>query len=63
MQDTNYKIRAWMGANRVSGVELAKKIDMPYDTFKVKMAEKSQWKLSEIEALMDATGLPFTELF
>jgi len=63
MQDTNYKLRAWMGANRVTGVELAEKIDMPYDTFKVKMADKSQWKLSEVIALMDATGMPFEELF
>jgi hypothetical protein len=63
MQDTNYKLRAWMGANRVSGRKLAEMIRMPYDTFKIKMAGRTEWKLSEIYALMKATGLAFDELF
>jgi hypothetical protein len=63
MQDTNYKLRAWMGANKVSGTEMARRIDMPYDTFKNKMAGTSQWKLSEVVTLIEVTKLPFEELF
>ena len=63
MQDTNYKLRAWMGDNRVSGRKLSEMIQMPYDTLKVKMAGKSEWKLSEIYSLLNATGMAFEELF
>jgi len=63
MNDTNRKIRAWMGANRVSGRELAEKIGMPYPTFRMKMAEKTDWKLPEIYSLIEVTGLVFDELF
>ena len=63
MADTNYKLRAWMGAEKVSGRELADRIGMPYDTFRVKMLGKTQWKLSEVEELLKATGLTFEELF
>lgn len=63
MVDTNYKIRAWMGANKVSGRELAKRLDMPYSTFCTRMSEKTGWKLPEIKALQDITGLAFEELF
>ena len=63
MYDTNYKLRAWMGANRVSGVEMAKRIGMPYDTFKNKMAEKTEWKLSEIVTILSVTGSNFDEIF
>lgn len=63
MEDTNYKLRAWMGANKVSGVKLSEMIDMPYDTFKARYAGKTQWKLTEIVALLRVTGLTFDELF
>lgn len=63
MADTNYKLRAWMGANKVSGPMLAEMIDMPYETFKNKMADKSQWKLSEVKALIKATGCSYDEIF
>lgn len=63
MVDTNFKLRAWMGAHRVSGVELAKMIDMSYETFKRKMSGDSQWKLSEVEALLRVTESTFDELF
>lgn len=63
MTDTNCKLRAWMGANKVSGRKLASMIDMPYDTFRAKMSGKSEWKLSEIQALMCATESPYEELF
>lgn len=63
MADTNYKLRAWMGAEKVSGRELADRIGMPYDTFRVKMLGKTQWKLSEVEDLLKVTGLTFEELF
>ena len=63
MQDTNYKLRAWMGANRISAVKMAEKIGMPYDTFKYKMAEKSEWKLSEVITIMNVTGCKFDEIF
>lgn len=63
MQDTNYKLRAWMGANRVSGVKLAEMIDMPYATFKYKLSQKSEWTLPEIIAIIEATGCKFEDLF
>jgi len=63
MKDTNYKLRAWMGANRVSGRKLAEMIGMPYETFKYKMQGRSEWKLSEIDALIEVTGYSFNELF
>ena len=63
MQDANYKLRAWMGANKVSGKKLSEMIQMPYDTFKIKMSGKSQWKLSEIDSLLKATETTFDELF
>ena len=63
MVDTNYKVRAWMGANKVSGRELAKRLNMPYSTFCTRMDEKSDWKLPEIKSLQKITGLAFDELF
>ena len=63
MTDTNYKIRAWMGANKVSGRELAERLEMPYSTFRSKMSEESDWKLPEIKTLQVVTGLAFEELF
>lgn len=63
MNDTNYKLRAWMGANRVSGVKMAEMIGMPYATFKYKLSDKSEWTLSEIIAIMAATGCEFNEIF
>lgn len=63
MRDTNYKLRAWMGAEKVSGRVLAERINMPYDTFKVKMLGKSPWKLPEVIALLEVTGKTFEELF
>ena len=63
MQDTNYKLRAWMGANRISGVKMAEMIGMPYTTFKYKLSQKSEWTFSEIMAIIDVTGSKFEELF
>ncbi len=63
MTDTNYKLRAWMGANKVTGRELAKRIEMPYSTFCTRMSEEADWKLPEIKALQAVTGLAFDELF
>lgn len=63
MNDTNYKLRAWMGANKVSGLELANKLNMPYPTFRTKMNGGSDWKLPEVHKLMEITGLTFDELF
>lgn len=63
MTDTNYKLRAWMGANKVSGRELAKRLEMPYSTLCTKMSEESDWKLPEIKALQEITGLAFNDLF
>ena len=63
MQDTNYKLRAWMGANRVSGVKMAEKLEMPYSTFKYKMAGKSEWTMSEIIAITQITGCKFDDIF
>ena len=63
MQDTNYKLRAWMGANRVSGVAMAEMIGMPYNTFKTKFKGETDWKLSEVIAILRATGCKFDEIF
>lgn len=63
MEDTNYKLRAWMGANKVSGRELAKRLDMSYSTFCTRMNEEADWKLPEIKSLKEVTGLAFDELF
>lgn len=63
MRDTNYKLRAWMGANRVSGSKMAEMMGMPYETFKNKMADKSEWKLSEVNTIMKVTGCKFDEIF
>ena len=63
MTDTNYKLRGWMGSNRVSHAEMARLIGMPYGTFKYKMANKSEWVLSEIITIMKVTGCKFEEIF
>lgn len=63
MNDTNYKLRGWMGANKVSGVAMAEKLGMSYETFKNKMSEKTEWKLSEIIAIINVTGCTFDEIF
>lgn len=63
MNDTNYKLRGWMGANRVSGNALADMIHMPRETFKNKISGKTEWKLSEIFAILEVTGCTFHEIF
>lgn len=63
MQGTNYNLRAWMGANRVSGVKMADLMGMPYQTFKYKLNEKSEWTLSEINTILKITGRKFDEIF
>ena len=63
MRDTNYKIRGWMGSNKVSVRELAKRMGVSYNTLKTRMSGKTPWKLSDIEKLMEVTGLKFEELF
>ena len=63
MKDTNYKLRAWMGANCVSGAKMADLIEMPYSTFKYKMSENSEWTLSEIVKILNVTGCRFDEIF
>ena len=61
--DVNYKLRAWMGANRVSIRKLSEMTEIPYDTLKLKMSGKHQWKLSDIEKILTATGQTFEETF
>lgn len=63
MQDTNYKLRGWMGSNKVSQRRMAELLDIPYDTFKTKIAGASQWKLSEVIKILDVTGCSFEEIF
>ena len=63
MRDTNYELRAWMGANKVSGRELAKRMGRSYETIRMKLSGKTEWTLPEIEKLMEVTGLSFEELF
>lgn len=63
MRGTNYKIRGWMGSNKVSVRELAERMGVSYNTLKTRMSGKTPWKLSDIEKLMEVTGLKFEELF
>lgn len=63
MVDTNYKVRAWMGANKVSQRELAKRLNLSYSALRAKLDERTDWKLAEIKALQEITGLAFEELF
>ena len=63
MQDTNYKLRGWMGSNKVSHRRMAELLEMPYETFRAKIAGESQWKLSEVIRILDVTGCLFEEIF
>lgn len=61
--DVNYKLRGWMGSNRVSDAEMSKRLDMPYGTFKNKMSGRTEWKLSEVFSILKVTGCTFHEIF
>ena len=63
MNDTNAKLRGWMAERRISGRAFAEMIGMPYDTFKSKMADKTDWKMPEILKILQVTGLKFEEVF
>lgn len=63
MTDTNAKLRGWMGENKVSGAKLAEMIEMPYPTFKTKIAGKSDWNMPEILRILRVTERKFEELF
>jgi hypothetical protein len=63
MRDTNYELRAWMGANKVSGRKLAEMMGRSYETIRVKLAGKTEWTLPEIKKLLEVTGLTFDDLF
>lgn len=63
MTDINAKLRGWMGENKISGVQFAEMIGMPYPTFKTKMAEKSDWSMPEIVKIMRVTDRKFEEIF
>ena len=63
MLDTNAKLRGWMAERKMAYSTFAAGIGMPYDTFKVKMAGRSDWKLSEISKILRFTGCAFEDLF
>lgn len=63
MKDPNYKLRGWMGSNRVSGTAMADMMNMSRETFKNKMSGKTEWKLSEIITILEVTGCTFHEIF
>lgn len=63
MRDTNYELRAWMGANKVSGRKLAELMGRSYETIRVKLANKTEWTLPEIKKLLEVTGMTFEDLF
>ena len=63
VNDTNAKLRGWMAERKISGRKFAEMIDMPYDTFKSKMADKTDWKMPEIVRILQVTGLRFEEAF
>ena len=52
-----------MGANKVTGRELAKRMGRSYETIRIKLCGKTQWTLPEIEKLIEVTGLTFEQLF
>lgn len=63
MDNTNAKLRGWMGENRVSGAKFAEMIEMPYPTFKTKIVGKSDWNMPEIMRILRVTGRSFEEIF
>lgn len=63
MKDTNYELRAWMGANKVSGRKLAALMGRSYETIRMKLSGKTEWTLPEVKQLVEVTGLTFEELF
>ena len=63
MRDPNYKLRGWMGSNRVSGNSMADLMHMSRETFKNKITGKTEWKLSEILKILEVTGCTFDEIF
>lgn len=63
MKDPNYKLRGWMGSNRVSGNAMADMMNMSRETFKNKISGKTEWKLSEILMILKVTGSKFDEIF
>lgn len=63
MADINAKLRGWMGENKVSGVKLAEMIEMPYPTFKTKIAGKTDWSMPDILKILNVTGRKFEEIF
>ena len=63
MKNTNAKLRGWMAEHGVSGRVFAEMIEMSYDTFKVKMTGKTDWKLSEVLKILKVTGQPFENIF
>ena len=63
MNDTNAKLRGWMAEHKMSQAAFAAEIGMPYDTFKVKMSGKTDWKFSDIIKILRYTGCVFEDLF
>ncbi len=63
MTDINAKLRGWMGENKVSGARLAELIEMPYPTFKTKIAGKTAWSMPDILKILKVTGKKFEEIF
>lgn len=63
MSKANSKLRSWLGANQITGKEFAKMIDMPYDTFKSKITNRSDWRLADVIKILAVTGCKFEELF
>ena len=63
MNDTNAKLRGWMAERKMSYAAFASEIEMPYDTFKIKMTGKSDWKLSEVLRILKYTDCTFEQLF
>lgn len=62
-KDTNNKLRGWMAEHGMSQTAFAAAIDMPPDTFKVKITGKTEWKLGEIKRILKFTGQEFSDIF
>lgn len=56
-------IHRWMAENKVSGRELARRMDVPYDTVYNMLRGKNYPGMHTIKALLRATGMTFEEAF
>jgi len=59
----NAKLKGWLASNGMTQKELANCIGMKEATLTRRMKDSSLWKLDEVQAIMNYTGLSLEELF